>query len=154
MIITVVNRVVDRHPEVTFTYIGSSDDGYTQKISNSNFVKWSLDTYMEQMSEFTIGIMPLYDNPMNKGKCGFKLIQYMNLHKPVIASPVGANAEIVGECGLVVNTEDEWVEAIEALLFNNDKYKNCVKHIEMDFEKKYAYYSVLNKWVNLIDKTK
>ena len=39
--------------------------------------------------------MPLPDSPWERGKCGFKLIQYMAAGLPVVASPVGVNDRIV-----------------------------------------------------------
>jgi hypothetical protein len=51
------------------------------------------------------------------GKCGFKIIQYMAAGLPVVASPVGANAEIVrvGETGLLATTPQEWIDTIRRL---------------------------------------
>ena len=70
----------------------------------------------------SIGIMPLDDTPWARGKCGYKLIQYMACGIPVIASPVGVNADIVehGVNGFLANTQAEWREAIRALLGDAD----------------------------------
>jgi len=64
-----------------------------------------------------IGIMPLPDEPWARGKCGYKLIQYMACGLPVVASPVGVNSEIVqhGVNGFLAQTEEEWAEAIQTL---------------------------------------
>ena len=50
---------------------------------------------IEDLQSFDVGIMPLPDEPWERGKCGFKLIQYMACGKPVVASPVGVNEQIV-----------------------------------------------------------
>ena len=64
--------------------------------------------------------MPLPDTPWMRGKCGYKLIQYMACGLPVIASPVGVNAEIVehGVNGFLAETSDDWFRAIQALIGN------------------------------------
>ena len=67
---------------------------------------------------FDIGIMPLADDPWSRGKCGYKLVQYLACGRPGVASPVGVNPAIVidGVTGLLASTEDEWVAALDRLL--------------------------------------
>ena len=74
------------------------------------------------MSSFDVGIMPLPDEPWARGKCGFKLIQYMASGLPVIASPVGVNKEIVddGINGFLTESNEQWIEALEKLYKNVD----------------------------------
>ena len=77
---------------------------------------WSEDSEASLLATTDIGVMPLPDDPFERGKCGYKLIQYMAAARPVIASPVGVNAEIVtGDVGLTATTVAEWVRAISAL---------------------------------------
>jgi glycosyltransferase involved in cell wall biosynthesis len=49
---------------------------------------------------------------------GYKLIQYMACGKPVIASPVGVNRDIVqhGVNGFLAETESEWLNATRRLV--------------------------------------
>lgn len=69
-----------------------------------------------------IGLMPLDDTPWSRGKCGYKIIQYMACALPVVASPVGVNADIVedGVTGFLASTEAEWRNAITRLLRDPD----------------------------------
>jgi glycosyltransferase involved in cell wall biosynthesis len=78
---------------------------------------WALETEIADVSSFDIGLMPLPDTPLSRGKCGFKALLYMSLGIPCIVSPVGVNCEIVtdGENGLLASTEDDWVETIGRL---------------------------------------
>ena len=75
---------------------------------------WDEATETAGIGNFDVGIMPLPDNPWERGKCGFKLIQYMACGKPVVASPVGVNREIVveGVNGFLASTQKEWVDAL------------------------------------------
>ena len=81
-------------------------------------VEWSEDTEIAEVQAMDVGIMPLPDERWAKGKCGYKLIQYMACGLPVIASPVGVNREIVtdGVNGILANGSDEWGVAIDRLL--------------------------------------
>lgn len=81
-------------------------------------VEWSEDTEIAEVQAIDIGIMPLPDERWAKGKCGYKLIQYMACGLPVIASPVGVNREIVtnGVNGILATGSDEWGAAIDRLL--------------------------------------
>lgn len=62
--------------------------------------------------------MPLFDTPWERGKCGYKLIQYMACGVPVIASPIGVNQEIVahGVNGFLAGSPDEWKHALATLM--------------------------------------
>lgn len=59
------------------------------------FRKWKKETEIEDLLEMDIGIMPLYDTAWERGKCGFKALQYMALEIPAVVSAVGVNTEIV-----------------------------------------------------------
>jgi len=82
------------------------------------FVPWTEATEVSLIKACDIGVMPLPDSPWERGKCGYKLIQYMACGLPVVASPVGVNGEIVrvGENGFLANTAREWVDALGRLL--------------------------------------
>ena len=75
--------------------------------------EWDEKCEAEEIGNFDVGIMPLPDDLWERGKCGFKLIQYMACGKPVVASPVGVNREIVvdGVNGYLASTK-EWVRAL------------------------------------------
>ena len=77
-------------------------------------VAWSPETEAAELARFNVGLMPLPDMPWERGKCGYKLIQYMASSLPVVASPVGANREIVvpGETGFLAATDADWISSL------------------------------------------
>jgi len=60
-----------------------------------DYIPWSRSTEIESINRFTIGIMPLRNTEWERGKCSFKMLQYMGCEVPVIVSPVGMNNEVM-----------------------------------------------------------
>ncbi|MBM4076682.1 MAG: glycosyltransferase family 4 protein [Planctomycetes bacterium] len=88
------------------------------------FVEWDEKTAIALLSECDIGMMPLIaDDPWNHYKCGLKLIEYMALGLPAIASPVGVNAQIVtnGVDGFLASTDAEWTDAFVRLIESDER---------------------------------
>lgn len=87
-----------------------------------SFLEWSPVIEERIGMHFDIGIMPLEDNEYQRGKCGMKLLQYMAAGLPVVASPVGVNADLVrhGETGFLAESVADWHDAISALQLSPD----------------------------------
>lgn len=85
-------------------------------------VAWSVQSEATAIAACDVGIMPLSDTPWERGKCGYKLIQYMACGLPVIASPVGINVEIVaaGTDGFLAATDSQWTEGLLRLARDPD----------------------------------
>lgn len=93
-------------------------DAFTLQGVNMEYVPWTEATEAASIQSCDIGVMPLLDSPWERGKCGYKLIQYMACGLPVVASPVGVNCEIVsdGENGYLAGSDGAWVDALGTLL--------------------------------------
>ena len=80
-------------------------------------IEWTEDTEVARLQQLDVGIMPLPDAQWERGKCGYKLIQYMACGLPVVASPVGVNTDIVapGVNGFLASGPEQWTEAVRAL---------------------------------------
>lgn len=93
--------------------VGSGDIEFAE--THVEIRAWSEETEVADIQSFDVGIMPLPDEPWTRGKCGYKVIQYMACGKPVIASPVGVNHQMVehGINGFLVENSAEWVNAIK-----------------------------------------
>lgn len=82
------------------------------------FIPWNDEEETAIHQLFDIGLMPLVNRPFERGKCGAKLLIYGSVGVPVVASPVGANVEIVqhGKTGFLAETSDEWLKYLRTLL--------------------------------------
>jgi glycosyltransferase involved in cell wall biosynthesis len=78
---------------------------------------WNETTEIDEIAKCDVGIMPLPDNPWERGKCGLKLVKYMGCALPVVASPVGVNRTIVedGVNGFLADNTSQWVSALNRL---------------------------------------
>lgn len=79
------------------------------------FRPWSVLTQASEIADFDIGVMPLPRTPHTEGKCAYKALQYMAAGVPPVVSDVGINREVVGECGRVASSLDEFGDHLEAL---------------------------------------
>ena len=78
------------------------------------FTPWSEAGEVAFLRSLDAGLMPLSDDPFSRGKCGFKLLQYMACGVPCVASPVGVNVEMCdgGRTGLLAAGPGDWAPSI------------------------------------------
>ncbi|MFC7540082.1 glycosyltransferase [Siccirubricoccus deserti] len=104
-----------RDPRIRYRFVGAEpfDAGETPV----EFRPWTLAGEIADIQGFDIGIMPLPDDAQARGKCGFKLIEYMACGLPAVASPVGANVDVLrdGETGLLAEGDADWEAALVGL---------------------------------------
>ena len=105
-----------RHHDFRVVVIGGT--GFHSAGLDVEHRPWNSATEVKDLSDFDIGIMPLPDGEWERGKCGFKALQYMALGLPTVASPVGVNREIIrhDDNGLLATSETEWEHALHRLL--------------------------------------
>ena len=136
--------------EIVLNVIGAQFNSDTFKV---NCIKWKEDTEVKSIQEIDIGIMPLHDGPFEKGKCGYKLIQYMACGKPVVASPVGVNKKIVREsnAGYLAITGKDWIEELAKLCDSRALREECGSEARGYIEKYYSVKVILPVFAKLIN---
>ena len=117
-----LRKVFKHSPDINLTLIGA---GKVDPLSgiNKTILPWNEETEISDLQTFDVGIMPLPDGPFERGKCGYKLVQYMASGLPVIASPIGVNRKIVdhGLNGFLASTDEDWFSAVMQLKNDLDK---------------------------------
>lgn len=114
--LTPVFKNLKKQFNVDFVAVGASQKG----LENTpvNVEQWTEEAEVSSIQKFDIGIMPLTDSLWERGKCGYKLIQYMACGVPVVGSSVGVNKQIIkhGENGFLVKKLLDWEFMLATLL--------------------------------------
>ncbi len=121
MIDDATSAIQQRFPDVRFSIMsGKAPEGLQTRWE---FAPWSKETEESWLDSIDIGIMPLEYDEWSRGKCAFKLLQYMAHGKPVVASAVGANmsAVINGTSGFLATSKPEWEQALTSLVSNPEQ---------------------------------
>jgi glycosyltransferase involved in cell wall biosynthesis len=115
-------------------------------------IDWSVDGEAAALVRGDIGIAPTPADRWTLGKCGFKIIQYMAAGLPVIASPVGANAQIVGpeQTGLLPATDADWPRAIARLAGDAALRANMGAAGRAKVEREYSLDYAAEVWAGLL----
>ena len=113
---------------------------------------WRLEAEQANLSSFDVGIMPLWDSLWTRGKCGYKILQYMGVGTAVVASDVGVNNEIIssGENGFLARTENDWVEAIGSLIENAEQRRNFGLRGRQLVEHRYSLEEFTQSYIKLL----
>jgi len=147
----VLRQVAEKYPEVWVMVIGArfSVDG-VRVVHRA----WRLETEVEDLREFDVGVMPLPDNAWTRGKGGYKLLQYMAMEIPAVASPVGINREIVedGANGFLAKDEEEWVEKLSLLIERPDLRKRFRRAGRRTVEERYSLDASVPRFVEVLRK--
>lgn len=106
----VYNVVKDLSKEIDIKLVAIGAHNFRQPSTFYEEIDWSKSTERDQINLFDVGIMPLPDEHFERGKCGFKLLQYMAAGLPVIASPVGVNSKLIshGKNGFIAVSSSDW----------------------------------------------
>ncbi len=120
------------------------------KIENQ---KWSLDSEKDLIRSFDVGLMPIEDNVVGRGKCGFKLLQYMGLGVVGVATNVTVNGEIIedGKNGFLVKPDNSnWYEVLKKVLSLQNEYSNFGILAKDTVQKRYSFKSNLEHYIRWV----
>lgn len=109
-------RLKDKHPGLRLRVVCSSFPDWPEVPIER--IAWSPASEVEALTDAHVGVMPLTDDAWSRGKCAFKLLQYMAASLACVASPVGANTEAVidGVTGYHAADAAGWEAALDRLL--------------------------------------
>jgi len=149
-LLPVLNKIIDKH-RAHVVAIGPDPSQFARLPIEIK--PWSEETEAADIAQFDIGIMPLANDAWEKGKCGYKLIQYMACGKPVVATPVGVNSVLVrnGENGFHASSESEWCDALDKLCQDAALRKRMGDAGRAMIEQDYSLDVIAPRLVNLLN---
>ena len=106
-----------------FKLLVIGDQNFKMEGIEIEAVPWEEETEVPTLQRIDIGLYPLPDEDWVYGKSGLKALQYMALGIPTVATAIGANFRIIDNeaNGILVNTNSEWLEALESLIDSPEK---------------------------------
>jgi len=113
--------IAELETKYDFEFHVISDKKPAFNLKSLRFKPWKKETEIEDLLQFSVGLMPLTNDQWAQGKCGFKALQYMSLGIPALVSPVGVNTKIVDHNvnGFLCSNSEDWKNYLETLM--NDK---------------------------------
>jgi glycosyltransferase involved in cell wall biosynthesis len=114
---------------------------------------WSEAGEAAALAEADIGISWVPDDSWSRGKCGLKILQYMAAELPVVANPVGVQAELIqhGRTGFLVRTPGEWFEAVGRLAHDPRLRQRMGRAGRESVESTFSTAAGAQRWLALLD---
>jgi glycosyltransferase involved in cell wall biosynthesis len=143
--------------------LGQRQSGLILKLICDRFIQlhhltvqacpWSESGEAEALASADVGISWVPDDLWSRGKCGLKVLQYMAAGLPVIANPVGVQAEMVrhGVTGFLAETPGQWLEAITRLALDPDLRRRQGQAGRRRVEVEFSVTTGAARWRTLLD---
>ncbi|WP_238492512.1 glycosyltransferase family 4 protein [Desulfotruncus alcoholivorax] len=149
LIIPVLQEIAAKK-EIVFRIIGGRS--FECPGVKVEYLRWSLESEVEDIRSLDIGVMPLSDDPWTRGKCGLKLLQYMAAGVPAVASPVGVNNKIImdGINGYLAKNTKEWVSKIEKIISFPAAHLDMLQQARKTVENEYSMAVNVDKLIKIL----
>lgn len=147
----IIPIIQDLEKRYIFDFIIISNEKPSFKLDSLKFIPWKKENEIQDLLNFSIGIMPLKEDQWSQGKCGFKALQYMALGIPSIIDPIGVNKTIVTNevNGFLPTNPIEWKVYLEKLINNNELRKKIGKAGQKIVQEKFSVSAFSDSYVNL-----
>jgi len=121
-----------------------------------DLIQWSSEHEVQDLQAIDIGIYPLTQDEWVLGKSGLKAIQYMAFGLPTVATKVGTTPMIIEHMknGWLVNTDEEWINALETLIRNPVIRQNMGKLARASVIDNYSIYKVRSTYLSILNEYK
>lgn len=145
-----LNRIAEKH-KIKLVVIAGKQPEWEASFE-IQFLQWSLKNETDFLKSIDIGLMPLQNNIESIGKCGFKLIQYMGLGIPAIATNIGINTLIVedGVNGFLVQPDADWYPVLDKAIKEKTRLSGMGRQARITIEKEYSFKANAGKYMEFV----
>ena len=146
-------EILDRFDDVVFRIVSNATFPELEGNSRVEQISWSAESELDLLRSFDVGIMPLADTPWSRGKCGFKMIQYMSVGIPVVASAIGANNDIFegSNAGFLATTDEDWISGLTRLLEDAELRREAGEFGRQHVVENYSIESVVDDYIEVFN---
>lgn len=152
-LVPAIERLLAELPHAVFRIVANSVFEGLAEHPRVEQVPWSESNELAELQGFDIGLMPLLDTDLARGKCGFKMIQYMSVGAPVLSSAVGANIEILegSGAGRLIAPGADWYGPLLELAMDAERRREMGLLARRRVVEDYSVESVLPRYAALFE---
>lgn len=149
-----IARLLHAYPHVDFRMVSNATLPEAAKLPRTEQIPWSRATELALLQSFDVGLMPLLDTPATRGKCAFKMIQYMAAGRPAVGSAVGANITLLegSGAGSLVPPGGDWFEALRPYVEDSDLRRQAGEAAREHVVGAYSINAVIDTYVDLFER--
>ena len=114
-----LRRITERN-DVALRLIGARDFGLPEVPYEGT--EWRRETEVEDLRRLDVGLLPVPLTPWTPHKFYLKLVQYMALGIPPVATPLGANTSVIedGVTGFLAHDDEAWYSILTRLVEDDE----------------------------------
>lgn len=151
-IVPALNTIAAKH-SVCLRVISGTPYSHKEAQFPIENVVWSLADEVAQLKQITIGLMPLNDTREDRGKAGFKLIQYMGLGIVSVASGITVNNRIIDhkKDGFLVKPEEDWAEVLTEVIAQKERFAQIGAAAREKIAQNYSFNSNQKNYLSFLE---
>ncbi len=149
-----LNRLSEKYPIELIVISGRKYNPPEARFPVKN-LDWSLEKEKEHLRKIDLGLMPLDDDELSRGKCGFKLVQYGSLGIVAVATGLPANREIIEDAvtGFLINREEEWYDVLKRAVEMREKWPEMGRAARKKMERHYMFENNAPEYISFIEQS-
>ncbi len=142
-----LNKIVD------FKLILITNFAYSFDHIDLEVIEWNEQTEIEDLHKIDIGLYPLIEDEWTLGKGGLKVMQYMSIGIPSVATNHGTAINIIehGKSGFLVSTDEEWIASLKNLIEDSDLRKKMGSSARKHVDENYSTAAVEKYYIEILN---